>query len=388
MTDQKKSRDFSTRCIHAGHGADPLTGAVSMPIYANSTFKQDGPGEHKGFGYGRASNPTRHAFERCIADLEDGVAAYAFASGMAAITAIFELLPAGSHIVTCDDLYGGTYRLIERIRKETSNITVSYVDMTVKGELEKAITPQTKMIWIESPTNPLLKIIDLDEVAAIAKKHKILSAIDNTFASPWIQKPLNNGFDIVMHSITKYIGGHSDLLGGAVILKTQELADKIKFISNSTGGILGPFESFLALRGLKTLDVRMERHCANAMKVAEFLSKHPKIEKIWYPGLPSHPQHAIAKKQMRGYGGMISILVKGGMAETRRMLSGLEIFSLGESLGGIESLVNNPASMTHASMPKEVREAHGVTDNLLRLSIGIENADDLINDLKNALDKI
>ncbi|MGQ0527612.1 MAG: trans-sulfuration enzyme family protein [Alphaproteobacteria bacterium] len=383
-----KKTKFSTRCIHGGQAPDAETGAVSVPIYQTSTYAQAAPAEHKGFVYARGHNPTRFAFERALADLEDGTHGFAFASGMAATAAVLDLLPAGAHIIACDDLYGGTYRLFERIRKQTSGIEVSYIDMTVPGALEKAITGETKLIWIETPTNPLMKIIDLDYVAALARKHGILSAIDNTFATPFIHKPLNFGFGIVMHSATKYLSGHSDLIAGALIVKDNDLAERIKFIQNAAGGILGPFDSYLALRGIKTLALRMERHCANAEIIAAWLEKHPKIERVLYPGLASHPQYPLAKEQMQGFGGMIAVHIKGDLAATRKMLSWCKIFTLAESLGGVESLIQHPASMTHASVPKENREKIGISDNLARISIGIEDADDLIADLEQALASI
>ncbi len=384
----KKKTGFDTRCIHAGQSPDPSTGAVSQPIYVTSTYAQESPGEHKGFVYGRGNNPTRYAFERCIADLEDGTNGFAFASGLAATCAVLDLIPSGSHIVACDDLYGGTFRLFERVKKDATKTTVTYVDMTKPGALEKAIKPNTKMIWLESPTNPLMKIIDLKAVAAVAKKKKILTVCDNTFASPYIQQPLNHGFDIALHSITKYIGGHSDIIGGAIVVKDKDLADKLKFIQNATGGILGPFESFLALRGLKTLALRMERHSASAQKIAEYLAKHKKIAAVYYPGLKSHPQHAVAKKQMNGFGGMIAAVLKTDLKGSKKMLAACNIFTLAESLGGVESLIEHPAIMTHASVPKEQREALGISDGLIRLSVGIEDVNDLIADLEQALAKI
>ena len=384
----KKKTEFETRCIHAGQSPDPATGAVSQPIYATSTYAQSAPGEHKGFVYGRGNNPTRHAFERCIADLEDGSHGFAFASGLAATCAALDLLPSGSHIVACDDLYGGTFRLFERVKKDATKVTVSYVDMTKKGALEKAIKPNTKMIWLETPTNPLMKIIDLKVVADVAKKKKILTVCDNTFASPYIQKPINFGFDVVLHSVTKYIGGHSDIIGGAIVVNTQDLADKLKFIQNATGGIMGPFESFLALRGLKTLSLRMERHNESAQIIADYLNDHKKVKEVYYPGLKSHPQHAIAKKQMNGFGGMISAVLKTDLKGSKKMLSACKIFTLAESLGGVESLIEHPAIMTHASVPKEQREALGISDGLVRLSVGIENVEDLIADLDQALAQI
>ncbi|HYD19804.1 MAG TPA: cystathionine gamma-synthase [Patescibacteria group bacterium] len=382
-----KNRAFSTRCIHGGQQNDPTTGAVNVPIYQTSTYAQAAPGEHKGFVYARGHNPTRHAFERAMADLEDGLAGYAFGSGMAAMDAILDLLPANAHLIASDDLYGGSYRLFERVRKGTTGLTVSYVDMADIANVTGAIRPETKMIWIETPTNPLLKLTDIAAVAAVAKKNDLLSVVDNTFATPWIQRPLNHGIDLVVHSATKYLGGHSDVIGGVVVVNDQDLADKLKFIQNATGGILGPFDSFLALRGVKTLDVRMERHCMSAGKVAAWLEKHPKIEKVFYPGLPSHPQHALAKKQMAGFGGMITAVIKGDLEASRRMLSACKVFTLAESLGGVESLIEHPAIMTHASIPKEQREALGISDGLIRLSIGIESADDLISDLDEALAK-
>ncbi len=382
-----KNRAFSTRCIHGGQQHDPTTGAVNVPIYQTSTYAQSAPGEHKGFVYARGHNPTRHAFERAMADLEDGIAGYGFGSGMAAMDAILDLLPVNAHMIASDDLYGGSYRLFERVRKGTTGLTVTYVDMSDVKNVTDAIKPDTKMIWVETPTNPLLKLTDIAAVAAVAKKHNLLSVIDNTFATPALQRPLTLGIDIVVHSATKYIGGHSDVIGGVVVVNSQDLADKLKFIQNATGGILGPFDSFLALRGVKTLDVRMERHCVSGLKVAAWLEKHPKIEKVFYPGLLSHPQHALAKKQMSGFGGMITAVIKGDLDASRRMLSACKVFTLAESLGGVESLIEHPAIMTHASIPKEQREALGISDGLIRLSIGIESADDLISDLDEALSK-
>ncbi|MEZ0261896.1 MAG: cystathionine gamma-synthase [Alphaproteobacteria bacterium] len=387
MTARKNSA-FSTRCIHGGQMNDPTTGAVNVPIYQTSTYAQSAPGEHKGFVYARGHNPTRHAFERAIADLEDGSAGYAFGSGLAAMCAILDLLPAGAHMVASDDLYGGSYRLFERVRKPSSGLNVSYVDMSDLANVKKAITPETKMLWIETPTNPLLKLADIAALAALAKEHKLLSVVDNTFATPWIQKPINMGVDLVVHSATKYIGGHSDVIGGVVVVNdNKEISDRLKFIQNATGGILGPFDSFLALRGVKTLDVRMERHCKSAEKIAAWLEKHPKVEKTYYPGLKSHPQHELAKKQMAGFGGMITAILKGDLEASRRMLSACKVFTLAESLGGVESLIEHPAIMTHGSVPKEQRAALGISDSLIRLSVGIESVDDLIADLDEALAK-
>lgn len=383
-----KPHDFATLCIHGGQYPDPETGAVNVPIYQTSTYAQSAPGEHKGFVYARGHNPTRYAFERAMASLEGGSAAFAFGSGLAASCAVLDLLPAGAHIIASDDLYGGSYRLFERVRKNTTGMTISYVDMTDIKNIESAITPATKMLWIETPTNPLLKLTDIPAVTALAKKHGLLSVVDNTFATPWIQKPLSMGADVVVHSATKYIGGHSDLIGGiAIVGDDAELADKIKFIQNATGGILSPFDSFLALRGVKTLDVRMERVCKSAGHIARWLETHPKIEKVYYPALASHPQHALAQKQMAAMGGMISAVIKGGLEPSRRMLSACSIFTLAESLGGVESLIEHPAIMTHASIPKAQREAVGISDGLIRLSIGIESMNDLIADLEQALAK-
>lgn len=386
MSLSNSKQKFSTRCIHAGQSPDPTTGAVNVPIYATSTYAQSAPGEHKGYVYARGHNPTRHAFERCITDLEEGMAGYAFGSGMAAMCAILDLLPVNAHMIASDDLYGGSYRLFERIRKQSSGLTVSYVDMSKPENVQAAITPETKMLWIETPTNPLLKLADIEALATIAKKHKLISVVDNTFATPWVQRPLTLGADIVVHSITKYISGHSDVIGGIVIMGNNAgMSDRMKFIQNATGGILSPFDSFLALRGVKTLDVRMERHCNSAAKIAAWLANHPKIEKIYYPGLTSHPQHALAKKQMRGFGGMITAVMKGDLQSAKRMLSACKIFTLAESLGGVESLIEHPAIMTHGSIPKEQREKIGISDGLIRLSVGIEDVDDLIADLGAAL---
>ncbi|MBW7911547.1 MAG: cystathionine gamma-synthase [Alphaproteobacteria bacterium] len=385
----RKNRSFSTRCIHGGQMHDPTTGAVNVPIYATSTYAQSAPGEHKGFVYARGHNPTRHAFERAMADLEDGSAAFAFGSGLAAMCAVLDVLPAGAHMIASDDLYGGSFRLFERVRKQTTGLEVSYIDMTDAEAVRAAIRPNTKMVWIETPTNPMLKLTDIAAVAKIAREKNLISVVDNTFATPWNQRPIAMGVDIVVHSATKYIGGHSDIIGGVAIVGDKaELADRMKFIQNATGGILGPFDSFLALRGVKTLDVRMERHSNSAMKIAEWLSHHPKVEKVWYPGLPSHPQHALAKRQMRGFGGMVTAVLKGDLDASRRMLSACKIFTLAESLGGVESLIEHPAIMTHASVPKEQREALGISDGLIRLSVGIESVEDLIADLDEALAKI
>ncbi len=376
---------FATRCIHAGQAPDPTTGAVMMPIYATSTFVQQSPGVHKGYEYARSQNPTRMAFERCIADLESGAQGYAFASGLAAISTILESIGQGAHVVATDDLYGGTRRLFERVRKQSAGIEATYVDLTDVKALEAAIRPNTRLIWIETPTNPLLKLIDLRAVADIARKRKIMTVADNTFASPYIQRPIEFGFDVVMHSTTKYLNGHSDMVGGAAVVgDNKELRERIAFLHNAVGAIQGPFDSFLALRGLKTLALRMERHCASALMIAQWLEKHPKVSRVFYPGLASHPQHALAKSQMRAFGGMISVELNTDLAGARSFLERCEIFALAESLGGVESLIEHPGIMTHGSVPADVRKALGIGDSLIRLSVGIEDADDLIADLDNA----
>jgi len=380
---------FATRCVHAGQAPDPTTGAVMMPIYATSTFVQQSPGVHKGYEYARSQNPTRMAFERCIADLEGGAQGYAFASGLAAIATILESLDQGAHIIATDDLYGGTRRLFERVRKQSAGIEATYVDLTDAKALEGAIRPNTKLIWIETPTNPLLKLIDLARVADVARKRKIMTAADNTFASPYIQRPIEFGFDIVMHSTTKYLNGHSDMVGGvAVVGDNKELREKIAFLHNAVGAIQGPFDSFLALRGLKTLALRMERHSSSALKIAHWLEKHPKVSRVFYPGLESHSQHALAKSQMRAFGGMISVELKTDVAGSRAFLERCEVFALAESLGGVESLIEHPAIMTHGSVPADVRATLGIGDSLIRLSVGIEDADDLIADLESAFQAV
>ena len=383
---QTNQLDFATRCVHAGQAPDPTTGAVMMPIYTTSTYVQQSPGVHKGYDYARTKNPTRMAFERCIADLEGGSAAFAFASGLAAIATTLECLDHGAHIIAVDDLYGGSRRLFERVRKRSAGLEVSYLDFTDAEALEAAIRPNTRLVWIETPTNPLLKLVDLERVARIAKKHGVYCAADNTFASPYVQRPLEHGFDLVVHSTTKYLNGHSDMVGGtAVVGSNEELRERLRFLQNAVGGIQGPFDSFLALRGLKTLALRMERHCASALTIAEWLERHPKVRRVYYPGLPSHPQHGLAKKQMRAFGGMISVALEGTLDDTKRFLERCRLFALAESLGGVESLIEHPALMTHGSVPPEVRAALGIGDTLVRLSVGIEAADDLIADLAMAL---
>jgi len=385
----KRQHEFATRAIHAGQEPDPTTGAVVTPIYATSTYVQESPGKHKGFDYARSINPTRLAYEKCIADLEGGTRGFAFASGLAAMSTVLELLESGSHIVVSDDLYGGTFRLFDKVRRQSANLEFAYVDLTDASRFESAIKKNTRMVWIETPSNPLLKIIDLEAIAKIAREHKILSVSDNTFATPWIQRPIESGFDIVVHSATKYLNGHSDLVSGvAVVGDNKELGDRMWFLQNSVGAIAGAFDSFLVLRSLKTLALRMERHCANALEIARWLEEQPQVEKVMYPGLKSHPQHDLARTQMRGFGGMVSIVLKTDLAGTKRFLENTHLFALAESLGGVESLINHPALMTHASVPKEKREELGVGDSLVRLSVGVEDLRDLIDDLQFAFEAI
>lgn len=383
---KKTDLEFATRVIHAGQAPDPSTGAVMTPIYATSTYVQRSPGEHLGYEYSRTQNPTRQAYERCVADLEDGSHGFAFASGMAAIATVLELLKPGDHLIAMEDLYGGTYRLLEKVRKRSAGITISFVDMSQPESIVAALRPETKMLWVETPTNPMLKLVDLKQTAAIAKQHNLLSVVDNTFATPLLQQPLNYGHDIVVHSATKYLSGHSDVISGIAVTNNAELAEQLAFLQNSIGGIAGPFDSFLVLRGLKTLAVRMARHCENALELANWLSQHPKVSQVYYPGLTSHPQHALAKQQMRHFGGMITIELTGDKSATIKTLERCKLFALAESLGGVESLIEHPAIMTHASVPNEQRAKLGIKDNLIRLSVGIEDINDLKNDLAQALD--
>ncbi len=387
MTIKKNRQGLSTRGIHAGQRPDPTTGAIMTPIYATSTYVQDSPGVHKGYEYSRSQNPTRMAFEACVADLENGARGYAFASGLAAMGTILELLDSGDHVVAMDDLYGGSYRIMENVRKRSAGLDFSFVDLTDPANLEAAIRPETKMVWVESPTNPTLRLVDLDAIAWIAKKHGLLTVCDNTFASPIVQQPLDHGFDIVVHSATKYLNGHSDIVGGVAVLREDgDLADRMAYLHNAVGSILGPFDSFLALRGLKTLAVRMRQHCSGAMRIAEYLEAHDKVERVIYPGLESHPQHDLAARQMvGGYGGIVTAILKGGLDESRRFLEHTDLFALAESLGGVESLIEHPAIMTHASIPAEIRAELGISDSLVRLSVGIEDIDDLLADLDSAL---
>lgn len=385
MSDAKQ-HGLGTRAIHAGQSPDPSTGAVMTPIYATSTYVQSSPGVHQGYEYSRSHNPTRFAYERCVAALEGGRNGYAFASGLAATSTVLDVLDSGSHVVCMDDVYGGTYRLFERVRRRSAGLDFSFVDLNDMTALEAAIQPNTKLIWCETPTNPMLKIVDIARLAEFARKRGLLLAVDNTFSSPVLQRPLELGAHLVMHSATKYLNGHSDMVGGMVVVGDDaELAEKMTFLQNAVGGVQGPFDSFLALRGLKTLHLRMKAHCENAGELAAWLEKHPAIDKVIYPGLATHPQHALAKKQMHGFGGMISIYVKGGADAARRMMERCKLFALAESLGGVESLVNHPAIMTHASVPPERRAALGIADNLVRLSVGVEDVADLRAELQEAL---
>ena len=375
---------FSTKAIHAGQQPDPTTGAIMPPIFQTATYAQNGLGDHKGYEYSRSHNPTRTALQECIAALEDGKFGLAFASGMAAETAILSLLSAGDHLVACDDLYGGSYRIFERVMRRY-NVETTYVPAGNIAAYEQAIRPNTKLIWLESPTNPLLRLIDIQAVAEIAHRHNILVVVDNTFASPYFQQPLKLGADIVVHSTTKYINGHSDVIGGALVLNNEEAYESMKFYENAAGNVPSPFDAWLVLRGIKTLAVRMRQHDENARAVAKFLAEHPRVEKVYYPGLPSHPDYELAKRQMSGFGGMVSFQFKGVYADVDKLVRRFKVFSLAESLGGVESLVCHPVSMTHGSIPKEIREARGLTDTLLRLSVGIEDAEDLLADLQQAL---
>ncbi len=386
MTDYRRRQGFATRAIHAGQSPDPTTGAVMPPIYAVSTYAQESPGVHKGYEYSRTQNPTRMAWERCVADLEGGTQGFAFASGMAATATLLELLETGSHVLAMDDLYGGTFRLFELVRRRSAGLDFSFVDLTDPKAALTAIRPGTRMIWIESPSNPMLRLADIAAVAAIARERGILTVVDNTFATPWIQRPLELGADIVMHSATKFLNGHSDMVGGIVVVGDTALAERIGYLQNAIGAISGPFDSFLALRGLKTLPLRMRQSSESALAIAQWLEKHDRVERVLYPGLPSHPQHALATRQMHnGHSGIVTCFLQGGLPEARRFLERLELFTLAESLGGVESLVDHPAIMTHATVPPEARARLGISDTLVRLSIGIEETDDLVADLSQAL---
>ena len=385
MVNKKNTQGFETKAIHAGQKPDPTTGAIMTPISVSSTYVQESPGVHKGYDYSRSGNPTREALENCIAELEDGLKGFAFSSGMAATSTVLEILDSGDHIIAMDDLYGGTYRLFENVRKRSAGLEFTFTDLSNLENLESSIKPNTKMIWVESPTNPLLKVVDLREVAGFAKRNGLIAVCDNTFCSPYVQKPLDMGFDIVVHSATKYLNGHSDVIGGIAVSSDQSLSDQLTYLANATGSVMSPFDSFLVLRSLKTLAVRMERHCANAMQIANFLEKHEAIEKIYYPGLESHPQHVIAAQQMSSFGGMISVVLKGGLESAISFLERTKLFTLAESLGGVESLIEHPAIMTHASIPKSIRDEIGIVDGLVRLSVGIETLEDMIGDLDTAL---
>jgi cystathionine gamma-lyase len=387
MSVEDDKQRFATRVIHGGQSPDPLTGAVMPPIYATSTYVQSSPGVNKGYDYSRTRNPTRDALQAAVANLEGGAAGFAFASGMATTSTVLELIDSGSHIVAMHDLYGGSYRLFENVRKRSAGLDVSLVDLTNPAALEAAIRPSTRLVWVESPTNPLLKLVDLSAVAAIARKHGLITVCDNTFATPFVQRPLEHGFDIVVHSATKYLNGHSDCVGGvAVVGSNASLQERLAYLQNAVGAISGPFDSFLILRGIKTLALRMERHCANALAIAQFLEKHPKVERVYYPGLASHPQHALAKRQMTGgYGGIVTAVLRGTIDDSRRMLERCHLFSLAESLGGVESLIEHPGLMTHASIPAPVRASLGISDTLIRLSVGIEDLSDLTAELRQAL---
>jgi cystathionine gamma-lyase len=376
---------LGTLAIHAGQHPDPSTGAIMTPIYATSTYVQESPGVHKGYEYSRTQNPTRMAYEQCVAELEGGAAGFAFASGLAAAATVLDLLDSGSHIIAMDDLYGGSYRLFERVRRRSAGLDFSFIDLNDGQALKAALKPNTRMIWAETPTNPMLKLVDLKKVAAFARKHGLILVVDNTFCSPMLQRPLEHGADLVLHSATKYLNGHSDMVGGIVVAGSSELAERMGFLQNSVGAIAGPFDSFLAMRGLKTLHLRMKAHCESALELAKWLEKHPAIERVIYPGLKSHPQYALARKQMDGFGGIISVEVKGGLKRARRVLERCRLFALAESLGGVESLIEHPAIMTHASVPPVNRKKLGISDSLIRLSVGVEDIDDLRDELASAL---
>jgi cystathionine gamma-lyase len=387
MSDEKSAQRFATRVIHGGQHPDPLTGAVMPPIYATSTYVQSSPGVHQGYDYSRSRNPTRDALQAAVANLEGGGAGFAFASGMAASATVLELLDSGSHVVAMHDLYGGSYRLLENVRKRSAGHSVSFVDLTDASALEAALRPNTRLVWVETPTNPLLKVVDLTAVASLARKHRLISVCDNTFATPFIQRPLEHGFDVVVHSTTKYLNGHSDSIGGAAVVRAgSELGERLAYLQNAVGGVSSPFDSFLTLRGIKTLALRMERHCANALAVAKFLEQHAAVERVYYPGLASHAQHALARRQMQaGYGGIVTAVLRGGLEAARRALERCRLFALAESLGGVESLIEHPGIMTHASLPEPTRRMLGINDGLIRLSVGVEDVEDLIAELERAL---
>ena len=388
--DKKNKKGFDTKAIHSGQEPDPTTGAIIGPIYTSSTYVQESPGVHKGYDYSRTINPTRKALEDCIADLEEGCSGFAFSSGMAAAATVLEILDSGDHIISMDDVYGGTYRLFENVRKRSSGLDFTFTNLSDLRNLEKSLKPTTKMIWVETPSNPLLKIVDLKKLAIFAKEHNLITVCDNTFCSPYVQKPLELGCDLVLHSATKYLNGHSDVIGGVVVCSHDrtDLDEKLSFLSNSIGSIMSPFDSFLVLRSLKTLSVRMQRHCENTMKIANFLKEKKVIKQIFYPGLTDHPHHDVAKKQMNGFGGMLTMVLEGGLPSAKKFLEKTKLFSLAESLGGVESLIEHPAIMTHAAVPLDIRKKLGIDDGLVRLSVGIESIDDLIEDLEQALNGV
>ncbi|NID04194.1 PLP-dependent transferase [Luteibacter jiangsuensis] len=380
-----KALGLGTRAIHAGQHPDPSTGAIMTPIYATSTYVQSSPGKHQGYEYSRTQNPTRMAYERCVADLEGGVAGFAFGSGLGGASTVLDMLDSGDHVIAMDDLYGGTYRLFERVRRRSAGLDFSFVDLNDPAALKAALKPTTRMIWAETPTNPMLKLVDLARLSAFAKKHGLILVVDNTFCSPMLQRPIEYGADLVLHSATKYLNGHSDMVGGIVVAASDEMAERMGFLQNSVGAVAGPFDSFLAMRGLKTLHLRMKAHCESALDIARWLEKHPAIERVIYPGLKSHPQHPLARRQMDGFGGIISAEVKGGLKAARKMLERCEIFALAESLGGVESLIEHPGVMTHASIPPATRKRLGISDGLIRLSVGVEDVEDLRSELGRAL---
>jgi len=390
MKDTTKTQGFETKAIHAGQQPDPTTGAIMTPIYASSTYVQESPGVHKGYEYSRTHNPTRKALEDCVAALENGSGGFAFSSGMGATATVLEMLDSGDHVIAMDDLYGGTYRLFENVRKRSAGLEFTFANLSDLDNLEASLQENTKMIWVESPTNPLLKLVDLQVIAAFAKRHDLIAVCDNTFCSPYVQKPLDFGFDIVVHSATKYLNGHSDVIGGIAVCAQgrEDLVERMFYLSNAIGSIMSPFDSFMVLRSLKTLAVRMERHCQNAMKVATYLENHEAVERVYYPGLESHPHHELAMRQMNGFGGMISVVLKGGLASATTFLENTDVFALAESLGGVESLVEHPAIMTHAAVPEAIRNEIGIVGGLVRLSVGLETLDDLMDDLGSALKAI
>ncbi len=381
---ETKNYGFGTLAIHAGQDPDPTTGAVMVPIYQTSTYAQESPGKHRGYEYSRTDNPTRTAYQSCVAALEGGKHGLAFASGLATTAAIMHSLKAGDHVVVCDDVYGGTFRIFDKVFKN-SGIDFTFVDLSDLKKAEAAFRPNTRLMWMESPTNPMLKILDIKALCELARKKGAISVVDNTFMSSYFQKPLKLGADVVVHSVTKYMNGHSDVVGGVLVTNDTALYERYKFVQNAVGGVPSPMDCFLVMRGLKTLHVRMERHQQNAMAIAQYLEGHPKVERVIYPGLESHPQHRIAREQMSGFGGMITFFIKGGLPEARRFLERVKLFTLAESLGGVESLIEHPAIMTHASVPAETRKELGIHDNLVRVSVGIEDLADLKADLAQAL---